>query len=519
MGAKSRDIEACHFCSTMTPYSFTVYTGSMYKGKPSLLKKPCCLKCIKKEPDQDYETALLLLGRVSKYKLNEKTGLYVPKEEKQRRAPVRETVLLPVVQVTQPTRILTPVRAKEKRVFISPRWKAAFKEEMFHSKRQIHIATLPVLSIIVLCLWLYTDTLHAASPIQVVQHLVAAVSMSASTATTQTVAASNASTKLARISQTDASQYDNQAEFALWSPSACSAASMTEVINAYGHSYQIKDILKAEIAKGAISVAEGLMYGIDSIRVTVNQFGFSATQVQGATLDGIVATANAGTPVIVSFPPGAWTGGHILVLRGGNATTVTLADSSNYNWTTVTRATFLKYWRGWAVVVTPSTTVASSDVSVVGTPTISVAKINAILASYGSPASGKGQALYDDGVTYGINPAVALAFFVMESKAGTKGEATKTLALGNERCIAGRACVDQNRGGYAQFTSWEDGFTHWYQMIKLGYVQGGINSVIGRSACPCTTVARIVPVYAPNSDNNNELTYIRTVVGLVNSWK
>ncbi len=53
---------------------------------------------------------------------------------------------------------------------------------------------------------------------------------------------------------------------------------------------------------------------------------------------------------------------------------------------------------------------------VVGPPSISVNQIEAVLKQYGSPASGKGQTLYDLGIKYGIDPAYALAFFVHESR-------------------------------------------------------------------------------------------------------
>jgi len=56
----------------------------------------------------------------------------------------------------------------------------------------------------------------------------------------------------------------------------------------------------------------------------------------------------------------------------------------------------------------------------------------------------------------------------------TTGEATKTLSLGNECCIPDRPCIDQAQGGYAQMRSWEDGFEHWYRLIRDGYVQGQV---------------------------------------------
>src|SRR5438046_1834194 len=99
---------------------------------------------------------------------------------------------------------------------------------------------------------------------------------------------------------------------------------------------------------------------------------------------------------------------------------------------------------------------------VVGPPTISVGFIDQVLAASHSPAAGQGQALYDLGVKYGIDPVYALAFFWHESAFGTTGEARATRSLGNERCIIDRPCIDPDRGGYAQMQSWEDGFAHWY---------------------------------------------------------
>src|SRR5258708_2971832 len=114
---------------------------------------------------------------------------------------------------------------------------------------------------------------------------------------------------------------------------------------------------------------------------------------------------------------------------------------------------------------------ATGSYVVTGKPTISATFINRVLTAYGSPASGKGQALYTLGVKYGIDPVYAMAFFLHESHFGTTGEATVTLSLGNERCIQDRPCIDQQLGGYAQMSSWEDGFEQWYRLILYRYVQ------------------------------------------------
>ncbi len=74
-----------------------------------------------------------------------------------------------------------------------------------------------------------------------------------------------------------------------------------------------------------------------------------------------------------------------------------------------------------AVRVSPSPVLASGSLGMVGPPSISVALIERVFAAYRSPAAGSGQALYDLGVQYGIDPVYALAFFWHESTLGRAG--------------------------------------------------------------------------------------------------
>jgi hypothetical protein len=147
--------------------------------------------------------------------------------------------------------------------------------------------------------------------------------------------------------------------------------------------------------------------------------------------------------------------------------------------------------------------------SVLGPPTVSAAFIDQVLSVYHSPAAGLGQALYDDGVRTGIDPVYALAFFMHESSFGTTGEARKTLALGNERCIPDRPCVDLDRGGYAQMESWEDGFSHWYTLILTLYVNEWHR----------VTIEQMIPKYAPGSDGNDEAAYVAAIKHAVDTWR
>lgn len=311
----------------------------------------------------------------------------------------------------------------------------------------------------------------------------------------------NASAALIRINQTDPSQYQSQDQHDQWDASACSAAAMIEVINAYGHHYRLGNILSVESAIGAISQSQGLL-SPDGIDHTAERFGFTTQTLGHPTLQQVLDVANGGRPVVINFPPQPgtiWSGGHFLVLLGGTPDSIHLADSSivnNGNGLQYVDQSYLnKYWRGFAKIITPMPYSVVSD-----TPSVSVDFINQVLSTYHSPAQGQGQALYDLGIKYGIDPTFALAFFGHESTLGTKGEATQSLSLGNLRCI-GKGYEDLQpscRDNYAWFPSWRNGFEAFYRLIASDlYVGAGL-----------VTPDQIVPRWAPPSDGNNDQAYI-----------
>lgn len=152
----------------------------------------------------------------------------------------------------------------------------------------------------------------------------------------------------------------------------------------------------------------------------------------------------------------------------------------------------------------------SGNYSILGKPTMSADFINQILAQANSPAAGKGKALYDLGVKYGIDPVYALAFFQHESSFGTAGVARLTLSLGNMRCMNGYACYHDNQNGdYALFESWEQGFEAWYHLMRDQYV----------NTWHLDTIEAIIPKYAPVADHNNEKAYIASVERAVDNWR
>ncbi len=155
----------------------------------------------------------------------------------------------------------------------------------------------------------------------------------------------------------------------------------------------------------------------------------------------------------------------------------------------------------------PPGPVASGTHSVEGKPSISVAKIEEVLRQYNSPAVGTGQTLYDLGVKYRIDPAYALAFFVHESTAGTKGVAVTTKSLGNIRQTANSGF--EGYQGFRKYPSWEAGMEDWYKLIRNLYIDGW----------NLRTVDAIIPKYAPAADRNNPPAYINQVNTMVDGWR
>ncbi len=150
--------------------------------------------------------------------------------------------------------------------------------------------------------------------------------------------------------------------------------------------------------------------------------------------------------------------------------------------------------------------------AVMGAPTITPAQIEQVLQEWNSPAVGHGQELYDLGVRYNINPAIALAFFIHESGAGSnrawagwKPDGTTTHNIGNIICTPGWRC----HGRFRDYNTWGEGMEDWYKLIRDLYVGEWRRE----------TVEDIIPKYAPASDNNDEQAYINSVKRMVEGWQ
>ncbi len=125
-------------------------------------------------------------------------------------------------------------------------------------------------------------------------------------------------------------------------------------------------------------------------------------------------------------------------------------------------------------------------------------KIKEILARNGSPAVNTAKTFYDLGKKFNIGAAIPLAFFYQESEMGLKGVARFTKSIGNIR-YTGDPFKDVE--GYNGYSSYEEGIYDWFDLIRNYYI----------NKRKLDTVEKIVPVYAPRVDNNDEEAYIETV--------
>jgi hypothetical protein len=163
-----------------------------------------------------------------------------------------------------------------------------------------------------------------------------------------------------------------------------------------------------------------------------------------------------------------------------------------------------KAWTDTLASRSQSISAPAQGSSVVGSPSLTAAKIDQILSDAGSPAAGSGQTFYNDSLTYGINDSIALAFFHHESGYGTSGAAVDTHNMGNIVCTEGYDCI----GRFRAYSSWSAGIDDWYQLIKNVYVSQGH-----------TTVESIIPIYAPSSDDNDCSAYVSAVESDVQNWR
>src|SRR5689334_1034372 len=149
------------------------------------------------------------------------------------------------------------------------------------------------------------------------------------------------------------------------------------------------------------------------------------------------------------------------------------------------------------------------DYPIKGDPTITRQRFQATLAATPrSPVTDQADLAYDTCRQFGVNPAVALAFFVKESSKGTDGIAVQTLNWGNlirpwDASRATGRTVTAFGHDFPIYKSWLDSLADFCDLITsdrapfAGEKRGTIRS--------------LVPRYAPPFENNTAL-YIQQAI-------
>ena len=156
------------------------------------------------------------------------------------------------------------------------------------------------------------------------------------------------------------------------------------------------------------------------------------------------------------------------------------------------------------------------SVLLLSNPTITSAQIERILAQCDPQAGATAPYWMEGWRTYGINPAIALAFFIHESSCATDPNwagwmvypSQHTYNVGNIICDGSSPYWDGtcfNR--FRQYTNYRDGILDWYHLIATEYIQRRGHR----------TVQDVIPIYAPAFENNVN-GYINTVDALVTKW-
>ncbi len=157
------------------------------------------------------------------------------------------------------------------------------------------------------------------------------------------------------------------------------------------------------------------------------------------------------------------------------------------------------------------------DQRVVGVaPDISELTFIGALKAANSPALSAGHAVYQYCVKRGVSASFVLAMFQHESGMGKAGTATISHSWGNTRIPThgGVTAVRMTTPGEARsgtfpvFRDWIDG--------GIATVARFVDYAPYRGK---TTVAQIIPTWAPNSDGNDAAAYVRGVLAQMAAWQ
>ncbi len=154
--------------------------------------------------------------------------------------------------------------------------------------------------------------------------------------------------------------YDSRAQFNRWAGSACSAASLAEVLTAYGLPHMTIGRIIREMGAD-ISPTWGLLT-YNAFNKVVSKYGLRADVYLAnnplSYKQMLYLTNTLGIPVLVNMRATTGyfhflSGGHVLVMTGGNSSRIRLTDSSLYYMKSLPIGTYDQMARPRNVVIVP----------------------------------------------------------------------------------------------------------------------------------------------------------------------
>lgn len=164
--------------------------------------------------------------------------------------------------------------------------------------------------------------------------------------------------KVQAFYQGDASAgWDNQQQYQMWWPSACSPAALTMVLNAWGAQVRIGQVLDRLIAHQAISPENGLLRA-GALAQVAQDFGYQAITFWSWNEQQVADVTAQGAPVLVDVvdakqqtPYPGFVVGHWLIVIGVSQDHIEVRDSSGYHIKTLTSPVFHTLFTGIGVVI------------------------------------------------------------------------------------------------------------------------------------------------------------------------
>jgi hypothetical protein len=151
--------------------------------------------------------------------------------------------------------------------------------------------------------------------------------------------------------------YDSYAQFSDWWDAACSAAAMSEVLTAWGQPGttigHLIDVMQPDISlNGGLLTPAGFQRGAAA-------FGYRADLSSSLSYKQLLYITNVlGLPVIVNVRISYgyyhfFSGGHFLIMTGGDSQGLTIVDSSEYYIHYLPLDTFMSMFTGRTTIVVP----------------------------------------------------------------------------------------------------------------------------------------------------------------------